>query len=1054
MPDDPAMPSFPQTEPRVSGCGCGGAVGASCGCEVEAAGLGATSRREFLKIVGVTGAGAAVACGRPVYGDKLIPLRVEEEERVPGISDVYATAIVSGPEPLGLHAYLREGRVIKLEGNPEAPNRGHLSALAHSTLQDLYDPDRVPGPRKRGESGGSESQDESGSDIAAPSFAEAGWDEGIAALGVALQGGGVVLLTGSSPTARDRFFEEWASATGAEHLRWEPLEYESARAASEIAFGRREVPSYHIERADAVACFGADFLGTWLSPVQLAARFSEARDVDHGRHAKLTFVGPRLSVTGLKADAWISCGSGAEGTVALAVAAVVAEHRGGAGELDRLLSAYSPESVAAETGISADAIRALGDELAEASSPIAIPPGFESQGEAATEAHLAVAILNHLLGTIGDRVRFGTQARGGRVASMTQMADLTARMRSGAVRTVIVADTNPAFTLPKARVFADALGRVANRFSLASHLDETAALCSWILPSNHTLESWGEVDFGGGRRAVTQPVMPPVFDTRQMEDVLIESAAAGGAEVGGGDFASLLRDAARQQRAEEDAIEDFDDWWRDTLAAGGLLTESGAAGQIAEQPTLDPAVAAFAFSEPSIPEGTALVVYPTIQFYDGRGANRSWMQEMQDPVTRAMWNSWVEMHPEMAEALGVSNGDLVEVSSESGTLTAPAFVYRGIHRNTVAIPLGQGHTAYGRNARGRGVNPMDLLPGTADEQSGAPAFAGTGVTVRGTGERGRLVILQGNDFDEGREIAEILGVSSALEGAHGFGEGRGAEGHEVDLGALVQAAYDSDPNSPYRWGMTVDLNACTGCAACVTACYAENNIPTVGEQISAQRREMSWIRVDRYFVDTEDGGFQTVQQPLMCQHCGDAPCEPVCPVYATYHNPEGLNAQIYNRCVGTRYCANNCPYKVRRFNWFEYDFPYPLNLQLNPDVTVRQKGVMEKCTFCVQRINGARQQAKAEGRLIRDGDFQTACQQTCPAGAIVFGNLKDADSDVSKKSHSPRGYHVLDEIYTRPAVTYLADVTHAPIPEAGHGSHGEPADEHDASDRVGEEEGH
>jgi molybdopterin-containing oxidoreductase family iron-sulfur binding subunit len=1007
--------------------------------EEPEAGLGSTSRRDFLKVVGVTGAGAAVACGPPDYGDKLIPLLVQEEERVPGVSDVYATAVVVGPEPLGLHAHLREGRVIKLEGNPDAPNSGRLSALAQSSLQDLYDPDRVPGPRKRGGDPGADQaagDQAGGDDAAAAGFVETGWEEGIVALGAALQGGSVVLLTGASPTARDRFFEEWAAATGAEHIRWEPLEYEAARAANEIAFGRREVPSYEIERADAVVCFGADFLGTWLSPVQLAARFAEARDVDHGRHAKLTFVGPRLSVTGLKADEWVSCGSGSEGAVALAVAAVVAERRGGAGELDGLLSGYSPETVAAVAGVSADAIRALGEELAAASAPIAIPPGFEGQGEGAAQAHLAVAILNQVLGAIGERVRFGSAPRSGAIASISTMTGLIDRMRSGAVRTLLVADANPAFTLPKALGFEDALAQVATTASLSPHLDETAVGCSWVLPSSHALESWGEVDFGGGVAGVAQPLMPPVFDTRQTEDILIQIAAAGGVEIGGGaDFATWLKDAARQRQAEEGAAEDFEEWWRSRLASGGLIGTP----REAEQPTLDPAAAGYSFSEPAQPGGRALVVYPTVQFYDGRGANRSWMQELQDPVTRAMWNSWVEVNPETAEELGVSNGDLVEVSSEAGSVTAPAFVYRGIRPDTVAIPLGQGHTAYGRNARGRGVNPLDLLPGaSADGVSGALALAGTGVTLRATGERGRLVILQGSDSDHGREITDLINVEEALAAE---------QGHEVDLGELVRAAYDSDPNSPYRWGMTVDLNACTGCAACVTACSAENNVPTVGEEVSAQRREMSWIKIDRYFVDTEDGGFQTVQQPMMCQHCGDAPCEPVCPVYATYHTAEGLNAQVYNRCVGTRYCANNCPYKVRRFNWFEYEFPYPLNLQLNPDVTVRGKGVMEKCTFCVQRVNRAKNQAKAEGRLVRDGEFQTACQQTCPAGAIKFGNLKDADSEVSRQSRNARGYHVLDELYTRPGVTYLADVTHAALPASDHGARGEPGDH-------AEEEGH
>ena len=377
----------------------------------------------------------------------------------------------------------------------------------------------------------------------------------------------------------------------------------------------------------------------------------------------------------------------------------------------------------------------------------------------------------------------------------------------------------------------------------------------------------------------------------------------------------------------------------------------------------------------------------------------------------------------MAASLDVQNGDLVQVQSDQGTIEAPAYVYRGIRSDTVAIPLGQGHTAYGRSAEGRGVNPLDLLSATADAGSGALAYAGTSVTVTAGGRGGRLVVTQGSTDDLNREIVYVMNVDDALEEI---------EEHEVDLVSMVEAAWDSDPNSPYRWGMTIDLNACTGCGACVTACYAENNIPTVGEGGASMRREMSWIRIHRFEEETDDGGFQTVQQPMLCQHCGDAPCEPVCPVYATYHNPEGLNVQVYNRCVGTRYCANNCPYKVRRFNWFTYDTPYPLNLQLNPDITVREVGVMEKCSMCVHRINKAKIDAKEEGRTLMDGEVNSACSQSCPTNAITFGNLKDPSSEVSLKAKSARGYHVLGELGVRPAITYLEDVTHR-HPVAGHG---------------------
>jgi molybdopterin-containing oxidoreductase family iron-sulfur binding subunit len=414
------------------------------------------------------------------------------------------------------------------------------------------------------------------------------------------------------------------------------------------------------------------------------------------------------------------------------------------------------------------------------------------------------------------------------------------------------------------------------------------------------------------------------------------------------------------------------------------------------------------------------------------------MQELPDAVTKAVWGSWVELNPATAEPLGIRTGDLVEVSTEAGKVQAPAFVYRGVRPDVVAVPIGQGHTEYGRLASGRGVQALSLLDGTADPRSGALAYAGAAAEITAVGERGSLPIMQGHDTDMGREISELISVDAALTAQ---------QAHHVDLTELVEAAWDSDADSPYRWGMTIDLNACNGCGACVTACYAENNLPTVGEDLCHQGREMSWMQIMRYYEETEDEGFQTVHMPVLCQQCGDAPCEPVCPVYAAYHNPEGLNAQVYNRCVGTRYCANNCPYKVRRFNWFTYEHPYPLNLQLNPDVTVRQKGVMEKCTFCVQRINRAKLDAKAQGRPVQDGEMQTACMQTCPTQAITFGNLKDPASTVSRIAKGSRGYGFLEELNTRPAITYLKSVTYAPVVE--HDEHGSGAD-HEETDHQPE----
>jgi molybdopterin-containing oxidoreductase family iron-sulfur binding subunit len=1001
--------------------------------------------------VGGVGA-AATACGPPHFADKLLPRLVQEQEIIPGVSDTYATVLSdAGPEPLAIHASVRDGRVLKLEGNPDFPtNRGRLSAIAQSALQDLYDPDRVPNPRRRTTGGtGAEGTEGEAGEAAAAQFQDATWDEAIAALSAALQqGGATILLTGAVTGTASDFYGQWATAMGGEHVAFETFDYSALRGAHLAVFGRDVIPHYDLAAADRIVSFGADFLGTWLAPVELSAGFSAARDIEAGRHAKFTFVGPRLSLTGTNADDWIEARAGTEGAVALAVASVVAQQRGMAPPSG--VAQFTPESVAEATGVDAERIRSLGEELAAASAPIAMPPGVEAQGPDAFEAHAAVATLNQLLGAEGRALHLDGGPNRGATASFADVMTLIRRMRGGQVRTLIVAGTNPVFGLPAAAAFREALANVPNVFALSSHMDETAAAAGWVLPTHHALESWGDAEPRTGVFALGQPLMNPIFDTRQREDILLQVATITGAgdAFGAADYATYLRNAWGARVGDEAG-------WLDALRGGGVYDAAGAdeadgtsAAEVAAAlyaasarqaaaarvATSAPPTGTPSFSQPSPRSGTQLVMYPTVQFYDGRGANRSWMQELPDPITRAVWNSWVEMHPDMAESLGVEHGDVVEIRSEAGAVQAPVFVYRGIRSDTVAIPMGQGHTAYGRNAAGVGVNPLDLLSATADPNSGALAFAGTTVQVTSTGEHARLIHTQGSDTDLDREIALALNVDQALTEI---------QEHHVDLTELVENAWDSDPNSPYRWGMTIDLNACTGCGACVTACYAENNIPTVGEEMVALRREMSWMRVYRFYEETADGGFQIVHQPQLCQHCGDAPCEPVCPVYATYHNPEGLNVQVYNRCVGTRYCSNNCPYKVRRFNWFEYEFPYPLNLQLNPDITVRSKGVMEKCTFCVHRINRAKLDAKEEGRPVADGEVTTACQQGCPANAIVFGNLKDPNSQVSQIARRARGYHQLEELGTRPAITYLADVTHAELADTGHGE--EHADEEDHS---------
>ncbi|TLY54342.1 MAG: 4Fe-4S dicluster domain-containing protein, partial [Gemmatimonadetes bacterium] len=434
-----------------------------------------------------------------------------------------------------------------------------------------------------------------------------------------------------------------------------------------------------------------------------------------------------------------------------------------------------------------------------------------------------------------------------------------------------------------------------------------------------------------------------------------------------------------------------------------------------------------------------LIVFPSVALHDGRGANKPWLQELPDPVSKITWHGWVEVHPDTAAKWQLANGDVVLLKSPHGAVRAPVWITPGIRPDVLAVPTGQGHKAYGRYAKDRSFNAFELLsPDPAD--FGGRAFV-VSVTVTKTGDHRSLATLEGDPRELGEDIVRALPLTQAAAlkvGQHPFreevvpGTAKGALEGWAEA-QRQRANLDYYAGAHPRWGMAIDLAKCTGCSACVTACYAENNIATVGEDLILRRRQMAWMRIERYWRSAADGsGLHVAVTPMLCQQCTLAPCEPVCPVFAAYHTPDGLNGQVYNRCVGTRYCSNNCPYKVRHFNWYDYaepggeweSWPDPLNMLLNPDVTVREKGVMEKCTFCVQRIRGAQNQARLEDRNVRDGDITPSCAQACPSEAIVFGDLHDPTSRVARLARDPRGYHVLEELNTQPAITYLARVVH------------------------------
>jgi Fe-S-cluster-containing dehydrogenase component len=626
---------------------------------------------------------------------------------------------------------------------------------------------------------------------------------------------------------------------------------------------------------------------------------------------------------------------------------------------------------------------------------------------------------------------------------------------------------DPVYSLPSALGFEEALQRVPVRVSFSPYPDDTSRHATHVLPQSHFLERWDDYSPRVGVSSLVQPAMRPVFNTRAVGDVLIGVARLLGSPLLEGEGAGWLD----YLRATWSGAAPTDEAWREALRSGGA---AGAApvglATVAPEPEPETGAAAVAAPRAEQPafdgpeDGLHLVVYPSHRFFDGRTANRPWLLELPDPVTKVSWTSFAEMHPATAERLGVGQGDEVELTSPHGAVRARVYLYPGVVRGAVAVQMGLGHRDLGRWTAGVGANPMHLLGGRLDPGTGELITAGTRVSVRRTDGVRRRVAPKGL-FESGvriqhdRRIAQAVGVEQ-LERLERQGPGTipGEMNRVYELkgaGGFVPESLRTDPAASYpppgtqygeyvdgekRWAMVVDLARCTGCAACVVACNAENNIPVVGPSELRRGRELSWLRIERYFgvgrhpaeALRDDATDDVRFLPMLCQHCGQAPCEPVCPVYAAYHTPDGLNGQVYNRCVGTRYCANNCPWKVRVFNWFTYEFAEPLNWQLNPDVTVREKGVMEKCTFCVQRIHEAERRAASELREARDGEVVPACVQTCPSEVFAFGDITDPESAVARAARSHRGYRTFEELNTHPAIVYLKKVTlHEPV-NGGH----------------------
>ncbi len=972
-------------------------------------------RRGFLQAAGFTLAGAVSAGCQRAPVRYALPFANEPETVTPGRSLWYASTCSACEAGCGVLVKVRDGRPIKIEGNPEHPlSRGGVCAAGQAAVLGLYDSQRFTGPRRGG--------------------ADATWEQVdadvLARLAAIRASGGAVRVlsqTITSPAlqaAIDRFLTGFADGR---HVVYDALSASGVLDAHARTHGRRVLPRYALERASVLVGIDADFLGTWVSPVEFTRGYREARSLegDPPRCSYHVQFEGRLSLTGTKADLRVRILPEDEPRVieqlvarVAAKAGVAFEARGGAPAVDG----------AVLDDLAARLWAARGESLVMAGTPD-------------LAAQVLVNYLNQLLGNYGhtiDLERPSRQRRGEDAA----IERLAGELRAGSVAALVVLRANPVYELPAVHEFATLVPRAGLVVSLAQAPDETSALAAIVCPDHHALESWGDAEPVDGLAAVVQPAIRPLANTR----AAIETFA----RWSGQDATALDLVRAHWQQAvfqRSGAGEGFDAFW-DRVVHDGFTVLGAPSGQPAA--FSDGAVTPLPASERQ-GDGFALVLHPTTALLDGRHAHNPWLQELPDPITKITWDNVAALAPAAAERLGVTSGDLVEIASPDGSgqppLVLPVHVQPGQHEGVLAVALGYGRAGTERFAD-IGPRWLDAQPGVGPNGrvgvNLAPWLITRGGLVHASARRVTISRLPGRyelaTTQHHHSINEPRSVSSAgarpLVVETSLSLLRSSADQELAPHPRYESWWPDDhPTGGPRWGMVVDLSACTGCSACVVACQAENNIPVVGRDEVRRQREMHWMRIDRYFTDAADD-VDVVHQPMLCQHCANASCESVCPVLATVHSSEGLNEQVYNRCVGTRYCANNCAYKVRRFNWFNYAHPSEReNLVLNPDVTVRTRGVMEKCSFCVQRIHEARTEARRRNVPLADGDVQPACGQSCPARAITFGDLNDPKSRVATLARSQRFFRVLEELDLRTSVGYLSVVRNreATSPEAHHG---------------------
>ncbi len=977
-------------------------------------------RRTFLKLAGIGSLSIATGCeSRP--DNTLYSLVNAPEDMVTGKPSWYAATCRECPAGCGVVAKVREGRVIKVEGNPIHPiNRGHLCMRGQAALQGLYNPDRLTAPLMRTARG-----------LAPISLGKATalLKEKTAAVAAAGENR-VHLLTETVGDTLTALFTDALSQWNAAPPRvFEPLAYESTKTAHKMIHGIDGLPSYHLDRADAVVSLGADFLETWLSPVEYARKFKAMHAYAGGAKGRFFHIAPAQSLTAANADRWLAPLPGSEGPIGCALLRMALSQ--GRGEhlpaefreaLAGAVSGFPLDKTADAAGIAMEPLEAVGKALLSATTPLVLGSSAVGSGDAALQTDLAAALLNCVLDPKRSLIDFTARHRVETAARRSDILEFFTDLKDGPAGVLLLHNVNPVYAMPGAGDIREAMGR-DDLFVVAfsGFMDETTQLADLVIPVRMPLESWDEYGGKTGLLSTLQPAMGKLASVPAVGDLLLR-AAFDADNRPAPDYAAYL---AKRLTAGPSMANDRDRL--ETFRVGGRFAEPGR-----DDPAPPPALSLEPYllnvlSRPPAPppEGIPFAALPSVRFFDGRGANRPWLCEIPDPLTKIAWQTPILLHPVTLGDLGIRQEDVINATTQWGTVEAAVYETDGVRPGVAAMAIGQGHAGFGRYADGAGLNPFRLLSPAADPASGGPRHGGERLEIRKTGRTLPLAHTDGSRIQHGRTIALSATLTDLVHGDHP--EKHGLAMHEFPLVLPLPEAYshhrDVYPpheHADYRWSMVVDLDRCVGCGACAAACYAENNIGVVGPERILEGREMSWLMIQRYL--DPDRPEKVTFLPMLCQHCDNAPCESVCPVYAPHHSKEGLNNQIYNRCIGTRFCSQNCPYKVRRFNWFDWQWPAPMNRQLNPEVTVRSKGVMEKCSFCVQRIKDAHGDAKNEDRAIRDGEVVPACVQTCPTGAFTFGNLMDPESRVRRMTDDPRAYQIMGYLNTKPAVIYLKKV--------------------------------